>query len=49
LQQDVASNQVSMFMLSDSRDVALLKSGVKLTIVWDVTVTSLSGFAVLAG
>ncbi len=49
LQQDVASGQVSMFMLSDSRDVPLLNSGVKMTIVWDTTVVSLNAFAVPKG
>lgn len=49
LQQDVASGQVDMFMLSDSRDVPLMDSGVKMTIVWDTTVASLNAFAVPKG
>ncbi len=49
LQQDVASGQVDMFMLADSRDVPLLDSGTKITIVWDKTVTSINAFAVPKG
>jgi len=49
LQQDVASGQVDMFMLADSRDVPLLDSGTKITIVWDVTVASINAFAVPKG
>ena len=49
LQQAVASNQVDMFLLSDSRLVPLMESGMNLTIVWDKTVTSLNAFAVPLG
>ncbi|WP_187270698.1 extracellular solute-binding protein [Lacisediminihabitans profunda] len=49
LQQDVASGQVDMFMLADSRDVPLLDSGTKITIVWDKTVASINAFAVPKG
>jgi putative spermidine/putrescine transport system substrate-binding protein len=49
LQQAVSSGQVDMFMLPDSRIVPLLKSGVKITVVWDVTVASLNAFAIPKG
>jgi putative spermidine/putrescine transport system substrate-binding protein len=49
LQQAVAAKQVDMFILPDSRLVPLMDDGTKLTIVWDVTVTSLNGFAVPKG
>lgn len=49
LQQAVASKQVDMFLLSDSRLVALMDSGVKITVVWDKTVVTQSVFAVPKG
>jgi putative spermidine/putrescine transport system substrate-binding protein len=49
LQQAVASKQVDMFLLSDSRLVALMDSGVDITIVWDKTVVTQSVFAVPKG
>lgn len=49
LQQAVGSGQVDMFLLSDSRIVPLMEEGVDITIVWDVTVTSINGFAVPKG
>lgn len=49
LQQAVASGQVDMFFLPDSRIVPLLKDGNDLTVVWDVTVSSINGFAVPKG
>jgi putative spermidine/putrescine transport system substrate-binding protein len=49
LQQAVASKQVDMFLLSDSRLVPLMESGMNITIVWDKTVTSLNAFAVPLG
>lgn len=49
LQQAVASGQVDMFFLPDSRLVPLLKDGNDLTVVWDVTVASINGFAVPKG
>ncbi|CAN5275993.1 ABC transporter substrate-binding protein [soil metagenome] len=49
LQQAVAADQVDMFFLPDSRLVPLLKSGDKITIVWDVAVASLNAFAVPLG
>jgi putative spermidine/putrescine transport system substrate-binding protein len=49
LQQAVGSKQVDMFTLSDSRLVPLIEDGVDLTIVWDVTVTSINAFAVPKG
>lgn len=49
LQQAVGSGQVDMFLLSDSRIVPLLEDGTDITVVWDVTVTSINGFAVPKG
>lgn len=49
LQQAVGADQVDMFFLPDSRLVPLLKSGDKITIVWDVAVASLNAFAVPLG
>jgi putative spermidine/putrescine transport system substrate-binding protein len=49
LQQAVSSKQVDMFLLSDSRLVTLMDSGMDITVVWDKTVTSLNAFAVPLG
>lgn len=49
LQQAVASQQVDLFTLSDSRLVPLIEDGNDITIVWDVTVTSINAFAVPKG
>ncbi|WP_432828877.1 extracellular solute-binding protein [Dactylosporangium sp. CA-092794] len=49
LQQAVGSKQVDMFLLADSRLVPLMDQGVNITVVWDVTVTSLNAFAVPKG
>src|SRR5690606_36066213 len=49
LQQAVGSGQVDIFTLSDSRIKPLLEDGVDITVVWDVTVTSINGFAVPKG
>lgn len=49
LQQAVGSNQVDMFLLSDSRLVPLMDEGADLTIVWDTTVASINAFAVPLG
>jgi putative spermidine/putrescine transport system substrate-binding protein len=49
LQQAVSAGQVDMFFLPDSRLVPLLKEGVDITIVWDVTVASVNAFAVPKG
>ncbi|GIJ49230.1 ABC transporter substrate-binding protein [Virgisporangium aliadipatigenens] len=49
LQQAAAAGQVDMFILPDSRLVPLMNDGTKLTVVWDVTVTALNGFAVPKG
>jgi putative spermidine/putrescine transport system substrate-binding protein len=49
LQQAVGSNQVDMFLLPDSRLVPLMNQGTKITVVWDVTVTSINAFAVPKG
>src|SRR6185437_7536915 len=49
LQQDVANNQVSMFILVSSRQLALLDAGVKLQPVWDVSVAAMNAFAVPKG
>lgn len=49
LQQAVADGQVDMFFLSDSRLVPLLADGNDITIVWDITVASINGFAVPKG
>jgi len=49
LQQAVGSKQVDMFLLSDSRLVPLINSGMGITIVWDKTVASLNGTAIPKG
>lgn len=49
LQQAVASDQVDMFLLSDSRLVAQLAEGDDITIVWDVTIASINAFAIPKG
>jgi len=49
LQQAVGSNQVDMFLLADSRLVPLMDEGMDITVVWDVTVTSINAFAVPKG
>jgi putative spermidine/putrescine transport system substrate-binding protein len=49
LEQAVASKQVDMFLLSDSRLVSLMNQGVGITVVWDKTVVSLNGTAVIKG
>lgn len=49
LQQAVGAEQVDLFTLSDSRLLPLIEDGVDLTIVWDVTVTSINAFAVPKG
>ena len=49
LQQAVSADQVDIFFLPDSRLVPLLKENDDITIVWDVTVTSLNAFAVPLG
>jgi putative spermidine/putrescine transport system substrate-binding protein len=49
LQQAVGAGQVDIFALPDSRITPLLQDGVDITVVWDVTVTSINGFAVPKG
>jgi putative spermidine/putrescine transport system substrate-binding protein len=49
LQQDVANDQVSMFILVSSRQLALLDAGVDIKPVWDVSVAALNAFAVPKG
>lgn len=49
LQQAVGGGQVDMFLLSDSRIAPLLAEGVDITVVWDVTVTSVNAYAVPKG
>lgn len=49
LQQAVGSGQVDIFTLSDSRIKPLLDDGVDITVVWDVTVTSINAFAIPKG
>ncbi|WP_396656160.1 extracellular solute-binding protein [Microbacterium sp.] len=49
LQQAVASNQVDLFLLSDSRLVPTMDEGMDITIVWDETVVTQSAFAVPLG
>ncbi|HEY0247166.1 MAG TPA: extracellular solute-binding protein [Gryllotalpicola sp.] len=49
LQQDVASNQVSMFILVSSRLLSLEDSGMQLQPIWDTTVVPMNGFAVPKG
>lgn len=49
LQQAVASDQVDIFLLSDSRLVAQLADGDDITVVWDVTVAAINAFAIPKG
>jgi putative spermidine/putrescine transport system substrate-binding protein len=49
LQQAVSAKQVDLFLLADSRLVPLMDEGMDITIVWDVTVTSINAFAVPKG
>lgn len=49
LQQAVASDQVDMFFLPDSRLVPQLAEGDAITVVWDVTIASVNAFAVPKG
>src|SRR5690606_19861283 len=49
LQQAVASQQVDLFLLSDSRLVPTMDEGMDITIVWDKTVVTQSGFATPLG
>ncbi len=49
LEQDVASNQVSMFILVSSRQLTLLNSGVDIKPIWQTTVAALNAFAVPKG
>ncbi|WP_349902443.1 extracellular solute-binding protein [Parafrigoribacterium humi] len=49
LQQDVANNQVSMYILVASRQLALLNANVEITPIWDVTLAALNSFAVPKG
>ncbi|MBN9607655.1 MAG: extracellular solute-binding protein [Actinomycetales bacterium] len=49
LQQAVASNQVDMFFLSDSRIVPTMNDRTDITVVWDTTVVTQSAFAVPLG
>ncbi|MEV5410372.1 extracellular solute-binding protein [Thermopolyspora sp. NPDC052614] len=49
LQQAASSGQVDMFLLSDSRLIALLNEKKNIKIVWDKTVVSVNGLAVPRG
>ncbi|WP_213450555.1 extracellular solute-binding protein [Rhizomonospora bruguierae] len=49
LQQAVGAKQVDLFLAPDSRLVPLMDSGTDVTVVWDVTVTSINAFAVPKG
>lgn len=49
LQQAVGAGQVDLFTLSDSRIKPLIEDGMDITVVWDVTVTSINAFAVPKG
>lgn len=49
LEQAVASKQVDLFLLSDSRITSLMNQGVNITVVWDKTLTALNGTAVIKG
>ncbi|WP_169987437.1 extracellular solute-binding protein [Microbispora sp. H10836] len=49
LQQAAASGQVDMFLLSDSRLIALLNEKKNIKIVWDTTVVSVNALAVPLG
>ncbi|MFG1603282.1 extracellular solute-binding protein [Actinoplanes sp. NPDC049265] len=49
LQQAVGAKQVDMFILPDSRLVPLMNDGADITVVWDVTVAAMNGFAIPKG
>jgi putative spermidine/putrescine transport system substrate-binding protein len=49
LQQAVGAKQVDMFIAPDSRLVPLMDEGANITVVWDVTVAGMNGFAVPKG
>ena len=49
LQQAVGAKQVDMFILPDSRLVPLMNDGAKITVLWNVTVAAVNGFAVPKG
>lgn len=49
LQQAVGADQVDLFLLSDSRIAPLIDEGKDITIVWDITVTSVNAFGVPKG
>jgi putative spermidine/putrescine transport system substrate-binding protein len=49
LQQAASSGQVDMFLLSDSRLIALLNENKNIKIVWDATVVSVNALAVPLG
>ncbi|MCU1420410.1 MAG: spermidine/putrescine-binding periplasmic protein [Microbacteriaceae bacterium] len=49
LQQDVANDQVSMYIMVASRVLVELNAGVKIQPIWDTTVTALNAFAVPKG
>lgn len=49
LQQAVAAGQVDMFFLPDTRLVPLMDEGHDITVVWDVAVSSMNGFAIPKG
>ncbi|MGN9785263.1 extracellular solute-binding protein [Nonomuraea sp. ZG12] len=49
LQQAASSGQVDMFLLSDSRLIALLEEKKNIKIVWDTTVVSVNALAVPLG
>ncbi|MEV7623646.1 extracellular solute-binding protein [Actinoplanes sp. NPDC089786] len=49
LQQAVGAKQVDMFILPDSRLVPLMNDGTDITVVWDVTVAAMNGFAIPKG
>ncbi|WP_187270703.1 extracellular solute-binding protein [Lacisediminihabitans profunda] len=49
LQQDVANDQVSMFIMVASRVLVELNAGVQIKPIWDTTVTALNAFAVPKG
>jgi putative spermidine/putrescine transport system substrate-binding protein len=49
LQQAVGADQVDMFLLADSRIIALLNDKKNIKLVWDKTVVSVNGLAVPRG
>lgn len=49
LQQAVGAKQVDIFILPDSRLVPLMNDGTDITVVWDVTVAAMNGFAIPKG